>query len=122
MSENKKAPEGGAQGTSNAEQVWDKVVAETKDKLEDLKDTAQLRMQISKLESRRKKAYTRLGEVTYKRLHAVHGAVPGAAPGAATGKLEEASDRLVTEITNLTHEITALTLKLKMKKLRVKGS
>lgn len=114
MSENKKAPEGGAQGTSNAEQVWDKVVAETKDKLEDLKDTAQLRMQISKLESRRKKAYTRLGEVTYKRLHAV--------PGAAPGKLEEASDRLVTEITNLTHEITALTLKLKMKKLRVKGS
>lgn len=105
---NKKTPQSGAA----AEQAWDKVLSEAKDKLDDLKETAQMRMEIRKLESQRKKAYTRLGEVTYRRLHPTHGTV--------ADKLDEETDKLVAGITDLTHQISSLNLKLKMKKIGVK--
>lgn len=88
--------------------AWDKVVAGAKEEFSDMADTAKLRLQQRKLENQRKKAYTSLGEVTYKRLHPVHGTV--------RPELDAESDRLVKEITDLTHEITSVSLKIKMKK------
>ena len=71
-------------------------------------DIARLRFKLSQAKSRRKAAYTRLGELSYTKYRPRTTDV--------TEDIENAIAAEVAEITNLTHEIVELELRIKLLK------
>ena len=71
-------------------------------------DIASLKLKLGKAKSRRKAAYTRLGELSYTKYRPRTTDV--------SEDIENAIAAAVTEITNLTHEITELELRIKLLK------
>ena len=71
-------------------------------------DIARLKFKLSQAKSRRKNAYTRLGELSYTKYRPRTTDV--------TEDIENAIAAEVAEITNLTHEIVELELRIKLLK------
>ncbi len=71
-------------------------------------DVASLRFKLGKAKSRRKAAYTRLGELSYAKYRPRSTDV--------SEDIENAIAAAVCEITDLTHEITELELRIKLLK------
>ncbi len=71
-------------------------------------DLASLKIKLGKAKSRRKAAYTRLGELSYTKYRPRTSDV--------SEDIENAIAAAVTEITDLTHEITELELRVKLLK------
>lgn len=71
-------------------------------------DLASLKLKLAQMKSRRKEAYTRLGELAY--------ATYRPRTDAVTGDIENAITAAVNEITELTHAITELELRIKLLK------
>ncbi|MBP3667701.1 MAG: hypothetical protein J6K29_11720 [Clostridia bacterium] len=71
-------------------------------------DVASLRFKLGKAKSRRKAAYTRLGELSYTKYRPRTTDV--------SEDIENAIAAAVAEITDLTHEITELELRIKLLK------
>ena len=71
-------------------------------------DIARLKFKMSQVKSRRKNAYTRLGELSYTKYRPRTTDV--------TEDIENAIAAVVAEITDLTHEIVELELRIKLLK------
>jgi hypothetical protein len=71
-------------------------------------DLTSLKIKLGKAKSRRKAAYTRLGELSYAKYRPRTTDV--------SEDIENAIAAAVTEITNLTHEITEIELRVKLLK------
>lgn len=69
-------------------------------------DLTSLRLKLRRTISRRKEAYTRLGELAYEKYRPRKNAV--------TQDIESAIAATVTEITELSHEITELSLRVEI--------
>lgn len=93
-----------AQNQTNQSTAKDNV----KKGLELAADIARLRFKLSQAKSRRKAAYTRLGELSYIKYRPRTTDV--------TEDIENAIAAEVAEITNLTHEIVELELRIKLLK------
>ncbi len=93
-----------AQNQTNQSTAKDNV----KKGLELAADIARLRFKLSQAKSRRKAAYTRLGELSYTKYRPRTTDV--------TEDIENAIAAEVAEITNLTHEIVELELRIKLLK------
>ena len=93
-----------AQNQTNQSTAKDNV----KKGLELAADIARLRFKLSQAKSRRKAAYTRLGELSYTKYRPRTTDV--------TEDIENAIAAVVAEITDLTHEIVELELRIKLLK------
>ena len=71
-------------------------------------DMASLKFKLSQAKTKRKNAYTRLGELTYAKARPRQGDVPA--------EIESAITAAITEITELTHLIVELELRVKLLK------
>ena len=74
-------------------------------------DVASLKFKLSRAKSRRKDAYTRLGELSYSKYRPRTTDIPE--------DIENAISATVTEITDLNNEITELELRIKLLKAGV---
>jgi seryl-tRNA synthetase len=93
-----------AQNQTNRPDAKDNV----KKGLELAADIARLKFKMSQAKSRRKNAYTRLGELSYTKYRPRTTAV--------TEDIENAIAAVVAEITDLNHEIVELELRIKLLK------
>ena len=71
-------------------------------------DMTSLKFKLSQAKTKRKNAYTRLGELTYAKARPRQGDVPA--------EIESAIAAAITEITELTHLIVELELRVKLLK------
>ena len=71
-------------------------------------DMTSLKFKLSQAKTKRKNAYTRLGELTYAKARPRQGDVPA--------EIESAITAAITEITELTHLIVELELRVKLLK------
>ena len=71
-------------------------------------DLTSLRFKLGQAKTKRKNAYTRLGELTYAKARPRQGDVPA--------EIESAITAAITEITELTHLIVELELRVKLLK------
>ncbi len=96
------------QNTSKAAVESSGVFSDVKKNLSRAADLTSLRLRIRKTAAARKDAYTRLGELSYAKYRPRETAVPA--------DIEEAIAATVKEITDLSHELTELKLRLELLK------
>ncbi len=75
-------------------------------------DLTSLKLKYRRTAARRKDAYTRLGELSYAKYRPRDGAVPA--------DIEDAIAATVHDITNLSHELTELALRIELLKADMK--